>query len=101
MNGSAGFSDIEVEEAAISAMMQWESSMSEAASHGLTGEHFTAPHCKVLFEAVKMEWRGHKSCDLILLTERLTLFQQLEKAGGPHKVTEIWANTCHSPKAMP
>lgn len=98
---SPGFTDVELEEAAISAMMQWESSVTEAITHGLTTDHFTSLHCRALFLAVLNEWTGHKSCDLILLCDRLAIDGALSACGGIHKVTELWAQTSHSPKAMP
>lgn len=96
----SGFSVPEIEQASISAMMQWEEARNEA-SINLKPEYYSEERNSILFREVLDEWNSGKTVDLILLTQRLRDRLLLETIGGVHYVTETWIGSCHSSKAMP
>lgn len=94
---AAGYSAPEIEEAAISALMQWESCLVEAQRRKITPNHFFSASCRTLYQSIMSDWEIGQPFDLVLFTHRLSATSRLESVGGPAVVTRIYANTCHSP----
>ncbi len=94
-----GFSDPEIEQAALSAMMQWPECRSKGlASLGMN--HFlSAPHQKLFNSLGKMEEKG-KPINLITVTHFLNEQGILESVGGAHYVTVTYTSTCHAPEVF-
>lgn len=96
-----GFSSPEIEQAAISAMMQWpEESFMQVDSLGITVEHFYTPANQTLFAALKNFWIAGKPIELISFTNELRNLGFLDRVGGAYYVTQTWCNTCYSPVAF-
>lgn len=89
----------EIEQAAISAMFQWEQCRNEAASN-LRTEIFSEERHRIMFDALLEQWREGKQIDLVLYTQHLRNKGQLNTVGGPWYVTTTWTGCCHSPLVM-
>lgn len=91
-----GFSVPEIEQAAISCIMQWPECRHQAGAI-LKEEFFHSIPNRVLFG----ELAKSSDFELIEFTQRLRDAGQLDQIGGAYYVTETCCNTAHSPKAFP
>jgi replicative DNA helicase len=93
-----GFSLAEIEQAAVSALMQWPKEcfpILEASK--IQVEHFHVPANRILFDCVSNHWREGKPIELVSFTSTLRELGILESVGGAYYVTQTWCNTCYSP----
>lgn len=95
-----GFSVPEIEQAAISAMLQFEPARTEAAAN-LKPEYFFEQRHKAMFNAIMDDWNSGRELDLVLFTQRLRDQGKLEMVGGISYVTSTYSSVCHSPAVMP
>lgn len=95
-----GFSVPEIEQAALSAMMQWPECMNEGVELLKPG-NFSTPANRILFDELLGQWSEGRKCDLIVFTNRLREKRLLEQIGGEWYVTTTYASTCHSAEAFP
>ena len=92
-----GFSGREIEQAAISVLMQWpEESFAMSDAHAITSEHFQNPSNRVLFDSLQNFFRKGKPIELISFTHELRALGILDAIGGPFYLTQTWLNTSHS-----
>lgn len=94
-----GFSAPEIEQAAISAMMQFPDCMNQAVER-LKEEHFATPQNRVIYTELTGQWSEGVRCDLIVFTQRLREKGVLEQVGGAAYLTTTYASVCHSPEAF-
>ncbi len=94
-----GFSLPEVEQASLSAMLQWEECRNEAAAN-LKPEHYSEDRHRLMFNSILEQWRDGKEIDLVLFTQLLREKGHLEAVGGPWYITTTWTGCCHSPVVM-
>ncbi len=97
----AGFSEKEIEEATLSAIMQWQECLDLARQHNLSQEHFSVPHHRTLYSHCCAFRDRTKTFDLLAFTEQVQAAGEIAACGGPAELTRIWMNVCHSPKIMP
>lgn len=95
----SGFLAPEIEQAAISAMMQWPECMNEGVER-LKEDHFAVPRNRTIYTELTGQWSEGVKCDLIVFTQRLREKGMLEQVGGAHYLTTTYASVCHSPAAF-
>lgn len=96
-----GFSVKEIEQAAISALVQWpDKCFSVIEQYKITSEHFKAPFNRALFDCVNNFYKKGRPLDLILITSDLRDLGLLESVGGVPYLTETWYRCCYSPLVM-
>lgn len=97
----SGFSTPQIEQAAISVLMQWpEPSFALVEAHAISTEHFQTPANRILFDALQAYWRKGKPVELIPLTHELRELGVLQAIGGEWYVTTTWTSTSHSPAVL-
>lgn len=94
-----GFSTPEIEQAALSAMMQWPDCMNDGIEM-LTTDHFDTPANKLIHGELVALWNEGKKFDLIAFTQRLRGKGVLDQIGGAAYVTSTFTSTCYSPHAF-
>lgn len=94
-----GFSAPEIEQAAISAMMQWPQCMNEGIER-LNDGHFAVAQNRTIYTELTGQWGEGVKCDLIVFTQRLREKRMLEQVGGAAYLTTTYASVCHSPDAF-
>ncbi len=97
MHQLTGFGDAEIEQAAISALMQWpEKCFLASDERQISSEHFQTAANRVLFDTLSHYWREGKPIELISFTSELRDLGILDSIGGAYYVTQTWCNTCYS-----
>jgi replicative DNA helicase len=92
-----GFCLAEIEQAAVSALMQWpDKCFPISEQHQLSSEHFGGSN-RVLFDCVSNFWREGKPLELVSFTTELRELGLLDRIGGAYYLTQTWCNTCYSP----
>lgn len=97
-----GFSMPQIEQALISAAMQWpEPTFREIDRYKITTEFFQAPQNRLIFNTLDHFFRDGKPIELVAFTNRLRELELLENVGGAFYVTQTWCNCCYSQEATP
>lgn len=94
-----GFSTPEIEQAALSSMMQWPDCMNDGIEM-LTADHFDTPANKTIHAEMAEQWGDGMKFDLIAFTQRLRGKGLLDSIGGAAYVTQTFTATCYSPHAF-
>jgi replicative DNA helicase len=95
-NSADGFSVPEIEQAIVSAMLQWPDCRNQA-DVNLKPEHFRSEPNRTLFRQVIDRHRNGTQLELISFTQELRDAAVLECIGGAHYLTQTWCDCCHSP----
>lgn len=97
-----GFEPEAIEQAAISALVQWPGDCFPIVEKSsITEDHFQWPSHRVMFRAAKSLYESGKPLDLILFTNELRVTRSLNQAGGVSYVTETWTVTSHAAESFP
>lgn len=92
-----GFTAPEIEQAAISCLMQWpEQAFTLVDQYEIKPSHFLDTSNRHLFEVLSSFFREGKPIELISFTNHLRNLGLLDKVGGAYYVTQTWCNTCYS-----
>jgi len=92
-----GFSTPAVEQALLSALMQWPDKVFPICDiNALDEDIFTDSRHKLLFRALHHLWSNGKPCDRIVLTELLVERNAIERVGGTLYINETFFECCHA-----
>lgn len=96
------FSIPEIEQALVSAAMQWpEPTFRVIDQFKITSEFFQTPQNRLIFNTLDHFYRDGKPLDLIAFTDRLRELGLLENVGGAFYITQTWCNCCYSESMAP
>jgi len=97
-----GFSTPEIEQALISALMQWPKSGFPQCELNKLDEHLlTFPAHRVLFRACHTMWSNGKPIDRITLVQHLRDRKELNAVGNEYYVNETLYERCHAEEMIP
>src|SRR6516162_6459007 len=94
-----GFSAPEIEQATVSALLQWPLQCFPKAEASKIGpEHFSAGPNRILYDCARNQWQAGNELELVSFTALLRDNKFLDGIGGAWYVTSTWCNTCYTPK---